>query len=748
MRAFVLSLLVACSYDTPTDVCDGPCSVCGIDRAISNASATANGNEQIFLDGIFVDGTVVNFHGAAQPQNLDTRFPFRAAVTVPQDATAGDLTVTWPDGTISTSIPFRKPAFGLSVGTFRALDDQTTFGQHYDASPYRRGHTAIVLRHRLYLVGGVIGSEPDPSVEMRLVGLDGSITHGVAAPALAHGRAFHAMVRAGEHVYVIGGRRTGDIIDNSVESARINKNDGSLDGFEPVAGVTLRTPRSHHACALLGNYIYVFGGLDAGHQPLASIERAPVYENGAIGDFEALGDVALPAPRASFTVAVVDERLYVIGGRDDNGDVFTILGAHIYADSSYLGSFETSGRLVQPRSHHASIVIGTEIVVAGGEANGAAIDTVERAQITQLEGTELDFVLDTPKLRDARRDAVAVIIGNFVYLLGGEKAPGQPSLLYERAPFITPAAGIRSFDVRPSTPKLFPARDGHAVVVVGDELYVIGGTDDTNTVLRTIQHAKIFPDGTLGPFAGAGRELVTPRTGASVTVFRNKIIVAGGRTTGQVANRSVEELLFDDLGQIMSSTTVGPLTFDRDRMATLVLPNAIYWIAGTSGNDAIDRADIVGASLGSPMMIASITIPDRRGAAGVLVGNEFYVLGGVDGTSSRRDASMFTVGPDHTLAPGSPVSLDQDWRRDGHRLVAVGDAIYMLGGDYDSSIPAPSRVLQRTAEGVLATGDPGLAFGPRRDFATVTLGDYVYAIAGTVNGVRDSTLPSARIETF
>ena len=77
--------------------------------------------------------------------------------------------------------------------------------------------------------------------------------------------------------------------------------------------VALLTPRRDFGAALVGKYLYVFGGRnDTG--PLATVERAEVNETGGLGAFEAVSGSTFATPRSAFATARFEDWVYAIGG--------------------------------------------------------------------------------------------------------------------------------------------------------------------------------------------------------------------------------------------------------------------------------------------------------------------------------------------------------------------------------------------------------------------------------------------------
>jgi hypothetical protein len=90
---------------------------------------------------------------------------------------------------------------------------------------------------------------------------------------------------------------------------------------------------------VIGDQLYVLGGVNG---PLAYVdqaERATIASDGSLGAFAAVPGGTFVSPRVEVSLAVVGDYLYGFGGFTADGDSDTVEGAKIAADGS-LGPFE------------------------------------------------------------------------------------------------------------------------------------------------------------------------------------------------------------------------------------------------------------------------------------------------------------------------------------------------------------------------------------------------------------------------
>lgn len=405
-------VIASCGFPRPPDISDptvgdATCHLTAITPEVANTGDT------VTLEGTFGDTGVVNFPGGVSIA-ANVLGPHRMHVIVPDSATAGDLTVTTCDSTIGP-VRFRRASFSLGVGAFFATHDQAVGARQLAilANP-RSNHASLVIGGYLYVLGGVSSSGSLNSVERALINADGSLGRFVAVPGvtLATPRQGHTAVRIHDRVYVIGGFGNGSLV--SVEYATVAQ-DGSLGPFTVLPDVGLMTARRNHASAVIGNYLYVIGGIAA--NPLSTVERAAIHGDGSLGQFAPVAGVSLAMARQGHSSAVIGDYLYVAGGAGNSGILQDVERAIINADGS-LGPFAvTSGAsLVTARADCATAVLGNNFYVFGGVGSRGSLATIERAPI-KGDGSLGAFEIFSSLIGERHGHSITVV-GNYLYLLG------------------------------------------------------------------------------------------------------------------------------------------------------------------------------------------------------------------------------------------------------------------------------------------------------------------------------------------
>jgi N-acetylneuraminic acid mutarotase len=239
-------------------------------------------------------------------------------------------------------------------------------------------------------------------------------------------------------------------------------------------------PAHHLALAELNGKIYVFGGFTGVHSGMA----AWVPENNSF-EYDPVNDswkelAPMPTKRGAAVAAMVDGKIYVIGGAT------TLPGAtnpaiHPTYPQRVLGTVEeydpktntwrARANMPTPRNHTAAGVVNGKIYVIGGRIGAAFI-----AASSNLANVEAyDPVTDTwspplAKMPTARSGLCVGVYQNRIYVAGGEFQNAVEQTAYRVFEGYDPATN--SWQVMPP---MVLARHGVAGGVIGNRFYAISG---------------------------------------------------------------------------------------------------------------------------------------------------------------------------------------------------------------------------------------------------------------------------------
>jgi hypothetical protein len=303
--------------------------------------------------------------------------------------------------------------------------------------------------------------------------------------ALPEPRSAGGTYSSGENLYLVGGR-SGEAATETVLTTLVTE--GNLAPWAEAP--PLPEARSDAVVVNLAGTPYVIGGRDAGGAATDTVLRGTLDE-GIVTGWEQVDEIALPAPMADATGVPTVDGIWLMGGRDEGGNPSNVV---------YRAGFDTA---IPP--------------------------SLEQWE----EVTELP-------LPEARADASAVIMGNFIYVLGGEGPEGPSNSVFfmaldgEGQPQLD-ATTERHFGwgvaVGEDAPFAMPEpRMRHTSFTNGGAIYVLGGEGPDGALQATNYWA--VPDSVTGTIPEWRRddatELPAAMAEASAAVIGANVFVIGG----------------------------------------------------------------------------------------------------------------------------------------------------------------------------------------------------------------------------
>jgi len=275
------------------------------------------------------------------------------------------------------------------------------------------------------------------------------------------------------------------------------------------------------------------------------------------------GDVAfrweatakLPGVLANHAAAAWNDRIYVVGGKDDAGPT-----SDTWAFDPARGTFEKVASLNAPRHAHGVARLRSGLLVFGGlRADGSLEPTVEA-----FDGQRWRMVGTMP----APRACLGVSsVGDKVLVTGGLDVGGRRTA---DAWLFDPSSGKWT-----RLPDLPAPRARHAQA----GWMVIGGEDAAGTALRTtLEHRD-------GGWT-EGKPMLAPRKNFAVTQLGRRIIVAGGRQGTEqhrVILADAESLSAEGTGWVK----LPALVEGGDGLRAAALHGAVYVVGGYNGKEQI-----------------------------------------------------------------------------------------------------------------------------------------------------------------
>jgi hypothetical protein len=317
-------------------------------------------------------------------------------------------------------------------------------------------------------------------------------------------------------------------------------------------------------CSLLTSTDGLTGG--AGEAPDAGSD-ALATEGGSEAAADAAVDGTATPDAASNEGGAKVASVYVFGGVTDVGVVATVLAADVHADGT-LGAWQTATSLPESRSYAEAVTGQGFVAVAGGSAPGGFATSTLIAKIlpTGLGPWTALGQFGFPRIRHA-----VALENDRLYVIGGTDPTETPIADVQFASIS--ATNVGGFS---STSSLPLARSRTAVASTPKFIYVFGGSDAASNSVADVYRSAIHMDGTLGAFE-VQSSLPSPRTHAQATsVATNQILVTGGEGLADVVVYDVDATQ----GTLSAPRATLALPAKIDHHATVRFANHVYVIGG------------------------------------------------------------------------------------------------------------------------------------------------------------------------
>ncbi|KAI0066487.1 hypothetical protein BV25DRAFT_1820444 [Artomyces pyxidatus] len=225
------------------------------------------------------------------------------------------------------------------------------------------------------------------------------------------GRYGHAVTMVGSKFFVFGGQVDGEFL-NDLWAFDLNslKSKAAWEQYEPAPGSEKPARRTGHVCVTHGERIILFGGTDGQYHYndtwMFDVPTRKWTELQCIG--------YIPSPREGHAAALVDDVMYVFGGRGVDGKDLGDLTAFKLSSQRWF-MFQNMGPSPSGRSGHAMASSGTRVFVLGGESYA----------VPKPDEPALIHVLDTKHIKYPNPDPNAPNANNAK--VTSEKGPQRPS---------------------------------------------------------------------------------------------------------------------------------------------------------------------------------------------------------------------------------------------------------------------------------------------------------------------------------
>jgi hypothetical protein len=304
-------------------------------------------------------------------------------------------------------------------------------------------------------------------------------------------RSAAAAFQSGTNIYLVGGSTSAGP-SASVLATTVTPT-GNLAPW--AEGPALPEPRANAALTLVNGVPYVIGGLGADGKPAATVFVGAI-DKGSLTGWTAASDLALPVAISGASAVVDAGGIWLIGGRTADG-----ISAAVYRSG-----LDAAAKPPKPGAWKERPEV--QLHTADGQPNG-------------------------------RADAVAAIVNDFIYLVGGQTALGPTGevlrlhLDAKGEPVrvsTAPGALVQGWGAGLGGQSLPAIRVDAAGFANNGAVYVVGGLDGSGAPTATMYWA--VPDATSGDIGGWQRlnedDLPAPSAGAAAVVAGAFVFAVGG----------------------------------------------------------------------------------------------------------------------------------------------------------------------------------------------------------------------------
>lgn len=344
----------------------------------------------------------------------DTGQPLEATVSLPDNWTDEFVVTTVPSGTAEEGpLWIETPNGATDSVTFRVLSAASfspslinwTATTSLPAAVQGLGAGFLTLEtgpapgRLVFVTGGADGTvAPDASTYYSEIDAAGDFATWTPATALPAERAFHGMAVAtpfnarvdtldGGHLYVVGG-----IDASGAPTTTVYHSTVGLDRATSTWSSETPLPEPLHSmgAVVFRSWLYVVGGATTGDDPVATVYRANIGEDGSLGPWE--NQPSLPTALAYPAVQQAAGVIYVLGGETaaiapGDASITATSSLEVLYNRLDLRTAELAGSswsvnpndLIKAQSKHSAVAAGGWLLVSGGLYNGASTSSTEHA---------------------------------------------------------------------------------------------------------------------------------------------------------------------------------------------------------------------------------------------------------------------------------------------------------------------------------------------------------------------------------
>jgi len=679
------------------------------------------------------------------------------------------------------------PSTGALTGSWASAGNTFSNARYFQS--------AVAYNNYLYVAGGYDGSTYYNDVQYAVFNADGTIgSFASAGNTFTTGRFGLSAVAYNNYLYVVGGCSAGtcSTYKSDTQYAPINS-DGTIGTF--TTGTSFTTARFGQAVTVYNGYLYLAGGNGGSYQ--TDSQYAQVNANGTLGSWATANITNNLSADALAGAAAYNGYLYTVGGTvsgtPNAGTQYATIDVTgtttSYGTTTGLNNGTTNVNITAG----AAIAYANHLYVFGGSSTGANTLATGQMATINADGT-IGSWSATTSMTFGETLTGATIYNGFVYIVGGNTNDGGGNSPVQYASINANTGVVGSW----TTTTVYPnaSTDDHNPVAYNGFMYYRGSGGGSNATINyalicTGSNNGVggcgSTAGALGTWNSVVNNLNTSRNFDSLLAYNGVLYIVGGSVNAGTDLRSVEYAHICDgvttsngcnnsgsprpLGYVGTwhfthnstddgTSTSNALGTDRERHGTLIMNGYMYVVTGlsTSGGTALGTVESApinaNGTVGSFTPNTSLPFTTTNGQYAAYNGYIYSISGKVN--SSRANTIYYAAVNNGGLGAsgnwatnGTSISGAYSSGWSSGRLFASGGYLYTVGGyDGTNALNTTYSAPINAADGTVGSWTAKTTLNSARyNFALSVYNGYVYASAGVGSGGDLNSVEYAQINS-
>jgi len=182
------------------------------------------------------------------------------------------------------------------------------------------GTHTISIKNRIFIIGGSYTTDVLAHISALILDKDGIIkNHYYYAGRLFEIVANGQIIAFKDKIHLLGGYKLENVYYNHINFIQSSSIDDNGDIKHWTRKEFLPIELAHFQAIIIGNKVFILGGLDNNRNTHSTIYMSIINEDGTLSEF--IEYSYLPEPLYDFETIVTDNRLYIIGGINRNNEI-------------------------------------------------------------------------------------------------------------------------------------------------------------------------------------------------------------------------------------------------------------------------------------------------------------------------------------------------------------------------------------------------------------------------------------------